>query len=156
MYVKISNGAVEQFPYTLGDLRRDNRNTSFPRKIPDQTLAAYGVYKVVEAAAPSYDERTQKIERSQAPLMTDGVWSISWAVIDKSQDEVQQYNAAAAKAVRDKRDGLLAETDWVVIMHTEKGTNIPADIEIYRQALRDITSHANFPHLTDTDWPVKP
>jgi hypothetical protein len=26
----------------------------------------------------------------------------------------------------------------------------------YRQALRDITSHANWPNLTDADWPTKP
>jgi hypothetical protein len=27
---------------------------------------------------------------------------------------------------------------------------------IYRQALRDITSHSNWPHLSDEDWPTKP
>lgn len=26
----------------------------------------------------------------------------------------------------------------------------------YRQALRDITDHVNFPYLNDADWPVKP
>ena len=26
----------------------------------------------------------------------------------------------------------------------------------YRQALRDITAHADFPYLVDSDWPVKP
>jgi hypothetical protein len=26
----------------------------------------------------------------------------------------------------------------------------------YRQALRDITGHVNFPYLTEADWPVKP
>jgi len=62
----------------------------------------------------------------------------------------------AAKAVRSKRDSLLAETDWVVIVHTEKGTNIPAAMEIYRQALRDISNHVNFPHLQEADWPTKP
>jgi hypothetical protein len=27
---------------------------------------------------------------------------------------------------------------------------------VYRQALRDITDHVNFPYLADEDWPVKP
>jgi len=48
----------------------------------------------------------------------------------------------------------LAETDWIVIMHTEKGTNIPAAWEIYRQSLRDITSQPGFPHTIN--WPTKP
>ena len=26
----------------------------------------------------------------------------------------------------------------------------------YRQALRDITGHDNWPNLSDSDWPVKP
>jgi len=31
-----------------------------------------------------------------------------------------------------------------------------AEITAYRQALRDITDHANFPNLQDTDWPETP
>jgi hypothetical protein len=26
----------------------------------------------------------------------------------------------------------------------------------YRQALRDITTHADWPNLADSDWPTKP
>lgn len=63
-------------------------------------------------------------------------------------------DATAATSVRAQRDKLLAETDWIVIMHTEKGTNIPAVWEIYRQSLRDITSQPGFPH--DVTWPEKP
>jgi len=62
----------------------------------------------------------------------------------------------AAVGVREQRNRLLADTDWLVIMHTEKGTNIPGAVEVYRQALRDITAHANFPHLAEDDWPTKP
>jgi hypothetical protein len=32
LLVKTANGQVEQFPYTLGDLRRDNPQTSFPKR----------------------------------------------------------------------------------------------------------------------------
>ena len=58
----------------------------------------------------------------------------------------------AAEAVRTQRNALLAETDWMglsdVVMSDEMTT--------YRQALRDITSHENFPNLEDADWPTKP
>ena len=30
------------------------------------------------------------------------------------------------------------------------------EMAAYRQALRDITSHANWPYLNEADWPVKP
>ena len=56
--------------------------------------------------------------------------------------------------LRLRRNAKLAETDWVVTMHKEKGTNIPAAMKTYRQALRDITDSAT--SLDDVTWPEKP
>ena len=147
MFVKTTNGQLSKFPYTLGELRRENANTSFPKVIPEGTLASYGVYKVEPTPAPTFDNKTH--------MMTDtvenvgGVWRQKWVQKKLPEDR-------ASSNVRRHRDRLLSETDWVVIMHTEKGTNIPADMEIYRQALRDITDNVNFPYLNEEDWPVKP
>lgn len=155
-YVKITNGTVDTYPYNVGQLRRDNANTSFPKQIPAEMLEAYGVFAVSYTDAPAIDERTQKLAQEAQPSLVNGVWTVGWAVSDKTAEEVQQYDADAASNARSKRDNLLSDCDWIVIMHTEKGTNIPLEWEVYRQALRDITSHANFPHLSDADWPVKP
>ena len=68
----------------------------------------------------------------------------------------------AAEEVRTKRDALLAECDWVTVKAVDQnaqdslGIQVPQVWLTYRQALRDITSHANFPNLTETDWPTKP
>ena len=70
--------------------------------------------------------------------------------------EASERDDKEANIVRSRRDGLLQETDWIVIKSYERGQNIPAEWELYRQALRDITTHANWPHLADADWPVKP
>jgi len=56
--------------------------------------------------------------------------------------------------LRKKRNQKLAETDWVVTMHKELGTNIPAAWKTYRQALRDITD--TYTSLDDVVWPEKP
>ncbi len=59
----------------------------------------------------------------------------------------------AAEEARTKRDKLLAECDWTQVL------DAPVDQiawATYRQALRDITKHANFPNLQDTDWPETP
>ena len=58
---------------------------------------------------------------------------------------------AELRAVRNTK---LAETDWVVTMHKELGTNIPTAWKTYRQALRDITDDAT--SLDDVTWPEKP
>ena len=56
--------------------------------------------------------------------------------------------------LRRSRNKLLSETDWLVTMHKEKGTNIPTAWATYRQALRDITDSAT--SLDDVTWPTKP
>jgi len=62
--------------------------------------------------------------------------------------------AEPMKKLRRVRNAKLTETDWVVTMHKEKGTNIPAAWKTYRDALRDITDSAT--SLDDVTWPEKP
>jgi hypothetical protein len=70
-------------------------------------------------------------------------------------DEVVRLQAAEPlRLLRIERNAKLAETDWVVTMHKELGTNIPAAMKTYRQALRDITDSAT--SLDDVTWPEKP
>ena len=56
--------------------------------------------------------------------------------------------------VRTIRNAKLAETDWEIVMHKEKGTNIPTALKTYRQSLRDITD--TYTSLDDVVWPEKP
>ena len=177
MHVKLTNGQPDQFPYSIGQFRRDNSGTSFPKVIPDTILRRWGVFPVEELPKPAYTPLVQnlvldamphkevirlKTEEDATDPITGEVdqeqvgqpiygnrWFVGYTVENKPQD-------VAEATVRTKRDSLLAQTDWVVVMHTEKGTNIPMEWEIYRQALRDITDHVNFPHLQEADWPVKP
>jgi hypothetical protein len=77
----------------------------------------------------------------------------SQSAIDGINDSTitAEQNITALRAVRNTK---LAETDWVVTMHKELGTNIPAAWKTYRQALRDITDSAT--SLDDVTWPEKP
>ena len=56
----------------------------------------------------------------------------------------------AADAVRRERNALIAETDW----WATSDRTMTAEQAAYRQALRDITAQAGFPH--EVVWPVKP
>tara|TARA_B000000532_G_C18816107_1_gene383782 strand:+ start:718 stop:903 length:186 start_codon:yes stop_codon:yes gene_type:complete len=53
---------------------------------------------------------------------------------------------------RAERERLLLNTDW---WGTSDNTMTQAQKD-YRQALRDITKHSNWPNLKPTDWPTKP
>ena len=141
MYVKLtSDNKVEQYPYTLGNLRRDNKNVSFPRQVDADTLAEYRVYPVVVADRPTYDAITQKIAQGR-PALIDGVWKVNWVVSSLPENE-------AAQNVRNHRNNLLEETDWMA------GSDVTMSDawRTYRQALRDVPSQ-----LPGTvTWPSEP
>ena len=149
MYVKVTNGTPTKT--TIGQLRKDNPNTSFPRKVPDEILATYDVYPYTVAEQPDFNQRTQKLDVGSI-TQVDGAWVEGWSVTDKTAEEIQAATDANAANVRSKRDTLLAETDWTGL----SDVTMSAEMTTYRQALRDITTHANFPNLEDADWPTKP
>lgn len=152
MYVKVTSGAVDQYPYTVGDLRRDNPNTSFPRQISSETLASYGVYEVTILDRPSYTERTQNLTQKTTPTLNGDTWELGWTVSDKTSVEAQAYDDLVAQENRAVRDNLISVTDFYAL----SDVTMSAEMTTYRQALRDITTHANWPHLNDDDWPTKP
>lgn len=151
-YVKVTNGQVDTFPYSIGNLRNDNPNTSFPRRIPDAVLADYGVYPVTVADAPSYTERTESLTRNSTPTLVNNVWTLGWTKANKSAAETTKYDENVASENRSKRNQLLADTDHYGL----SDMTMSSEMSTYRQALRDITTHANWPNLSDSDWPTKP
>jgi hypothetical protein len=65
------------------------------------------------------------------------------------QTPQQREYEQAAEEVRAKRDGLLKESDYMVLPDAPVDA---AKAKVYRQALRDITEQAGFPHKVE--WPV--
>lgn len=59
-----------------------------------------------------------------------------------------------AAAARNKRDRLIAETDYLLMPDYPIATAALDAIKAYRQALRDIPGQPDFPRLID--WPAKP
>ena len=141
LLVKITNGQVAQYPYTLNDLRREHSHTSFAKTVSEETLAEYGVYAVTVRAQPTYDRLVQSPVLSTTPYLDADSWMLSYTVENKAQE-------LAEKNIRDKRNQLLAATDW---MATTDNT-LSDEMTAYRQALRDITSQTGFPY--EVIWPT--
>ena len=139
-------------------------NTSFPKSGPDADwLAANSCAEVVVFLA--YDSATQKNE-SVTPYLSDGK-VYTRRVTDMTSEEqagvVTAANAATATRNRAERDKRLASCDWVVTKALEGGGAVPSDWATYRTALRNITTHANWPNLnypnmdgSGGDWPTEP
>ena len=155
-YVKTNNGIVAKYPYSIGDLRKDNPQTSFPKQITEDTLSEYGVFSVSTQNPETVNERTQKIVFADTPTLVSGGWVLVNSVTNKTEQEIADYDASVAESVRSERNQKLSDTDWTVLQDSPFTDAQTADWVIYRQALRDITGHADFPYLQDADWPVKP
>jgi hypothetical protein len=150
MFVKITNGQVDQYPYTIGDLRKANPNASFPKSIPNETLAQYSVYPVTIAPAPEFNARTHRLV-TQQPTLVNGAWTVTKSVVAKDQAQIDNENVQKAADVRQTRDRLLTACDWTQV------ADAPVDQEAwatYRQALRDVPAQAGFPW--DVTWPEQP
>lgn len=145
MYLRLVGGVPEN--YSIEQLRRDNPNTSFPKSIPDERLAEYDVYPYTRPSPPTYDSLTQRLTDGAFTQDAAGNWSLPYTVENLPLGQAED-------SVRAMRGGLLQETDWVVVFHTEQGTNIPLEWETYRQALRNVPEQTGFPY--NVVWPTKP
>ena len=95
----------------------------------------------------------------------NGNWVEKYVAIDMFADDAElgtkaeqeaayqaTLDANTATANRSTRDAKLAETDFYAL----SDVTMSSEMTTYRQALRDITTHSNWPNLEDADWPTAP
>ena len=160
-----SSGEVK----TQGQIRKENPNMSLPKVWTAATMEGLGIDPVLASPAPDASGEFKTVVRNGVEQDANGNWVYAWTERDmfsdytdedgtvhtkaeQEADYTARKTAEAEAAVRSKRDSLLAETDWTGL----SDVTMSADMTTYRQALRDITAHANFPNLADSDWPTKP
>jgi hypothetical protein len=151
---------------TQGELRRDNPNMSMPKVWTSNVHDALNVDPVLPAPKPTEGIGAyQIVTRNGATQDANSNWVQAWQIVDMFVDDAERGTKSEQETVyqqglddnaatnnRSMRDSLIAETDWWATSDRTMTTEQTA----YRQALRDITTHANWPHLEDADWPTKP
>lgn len=153
-YCRKVNGELV-YPFTALDLRNLFPNISMPKKITEKTFLKFNAHPVHVEPRPEIDNRTQKIIVGDYPEWVEdeegnGCYKIVQSVVEKTEEEIEAGNEAEASQVRDTRNKLLQATDFYALSDVQ----MPESVETYRQALRDITSHSNFPYLAPEDWPT--
>tara|TARA_B100000614_G_C14274915_1_gene380936 strand:- start:12 stop:284 length:273 start_codon:yes stop_codon:yes gene_type:complete len=88
---------------------------------------------------------------------------VNGVTIKMTEEEIADYNASLPtdaeilarkwQGVRNQRNSLLAQTDWVVTKASETGVAETDAWKTYRQALRDITTQSDPDNIT---WPTEP
>jgi len=153
---------------TQGQWRSANPNTSLPRVWKAATLDALNLDPVLRSPSATVGQY-QTSSRDGVVQDANGNWVEKYVARDMFADTTDEdgvtttkaeheaayqttLDANTATANRTKRDGLLAATDYFALTDV----TMDAAMTTYRQALRDITTHADWPNLADSDWPTKP
>ena len=153
----IKDNAVE----TIGEHRQLFKNVAFPKSGPPADWMTENSVMPVTLSR-SYDRMTQK-STSVDPYIEDNVVylhkieSLTDSEKTAAQTEVDNQTASRNREERNKR---LVETDWMAC----SDVTMSNDWKTYRQALRDLPTHSNWPNLKvpdmdgsgDNDWPTKP
>jgi len=152
---------------TQGQWRAANPNMSLPRTWKAATLEALNLDAVLRSPAATTGAYQSSV-RDGVEQDANGNWVEKYVARDMFADTTEDgvtttkaeheaayqatLDAAVAASNRTKRDGLLSDTDYFALTDV----TMDAPMTTYRQALRDITTHANWPNLADDDWPTKP
>ena len=69
-------------------------------------------------------------------------------------NKISELNSAEAmRLLREERNVLLSETDWVTVRSIDTGVAISNDWKTYRQALRDVPTQSDPFNIS---WPTEP
>jgi len=149
---------------TQGQWRQEHANMSLPRVWKAATLDALDLDPVLKSPEATVGDYQISV-RDGVVQDAKGNWVENYVARDMFADDEElgtkaeqeaAYQATlderTAEANRSKRDSLIAETDWTAL----SDVTMSAEMTTYRQALRDITIHENWPNLSDDDWPTKP
>jgi hypothetical protein len=157
---------------TQGQWRSHYSNVSLPRAWKQATLDGLNLEAVLASPAATTGAYQTSV-RDGVVQDANGNWVENYVARDMFADTTEtddddnvvtttkaQHEAAyqagldakVAESNRTKRDGLLADTDYFALTDV----TMDAAMTTYRQALRDITTHADWPNLADSDWPTKP
>jgi hypothetical protein len=88
-------------------------------------------------------------------LIPEGLnpFRLSWDGETLSEAPTDALEAERAAANREYRNQLLSSTDWTQLPDAPLTDEQKAAYGAYRQALRDLPNHVNFPNLSADDWP---
>lgn len=156
MQVLVKDGAVVKFPYSAGELRRDNPRTSFPRVVPPALLQEYGVFHVTQSDKPPLS-KTQTVDRENAPTLSGGRWVLGWVVRDKTASEIEQDRQIAKAECRKRIFAVIDQTAQMNLAAAAAADALSADdLATYKLGLEWISAmRAAWPTMPDT-WPEVP
>jgi len=113
---------------------------------------------ITNPTPPEVSGDLKTIKKGSLSKNKDGTHSYKWTEVNKfskKADEtayLKSIEDGKKLGLREERNKRLSETDWT----SASDLTMSDDMKTYRQALRDITKHKNWPNLENEDWPTLP
>ena len=150
IYLKINEDQSITYPYSIQQLKSENKNTSFPQYISNELLLQYGVYTVISVSKG--DDYTKNYSE-ETPILVSGSYYQNWVVSDATEEEISLRIDSKWSEIRSIRNLSLSECDWTQIADSPLSELKKSEWSIYRQSLRDITLQEDPYNIV---WPTKP
>lgn len=149
-YAKVVDNKVVEYPYSINDFRRENRNVSFPNSMSEDFLKKMGLYEVEHTPIEPYDVDKYKVEYDETPVFRNGKVLLVAKIVPLSAEEKEERLETKRQDIRSLRNHLLSQTDWRF-----RSDMKPSQEWIdYCAKLRDITNQPGFPE--NVVWPDPP
>jgi hypothetical protein len=148
LLIKATGSTVEQYPYSVGLLRKENPNTSFPKQVSAEDMAAFNTYPVTETFPTVGDG--QHLVKVWTPTLSGDDWILDHQAVDLTDAEIAEATAVLASNAREQRDKLLAATDFYAL----SDVSMSEAMTTYRSDLRSVPTLNGFPN--DFEWPTAP
>lgn len=143
MHIYAPNETVEKYPYSIGQLRKDNPQVSFPKTPTDALLASYNVFPVARTERPVYDPITQNMTEG-TPALVEGVWTQVWVVTDATAEEVEQRKAQQLESIKQQRANAYTQEADPLFFKAQRGEILLTEWEAKVDEIR-----ARYPYPTE-------
>jgi hypothetical protein len=135
----------------IGHYKEVFSNTTFPPTGPNDEFMKENSALGVTVWRP-HNKSTEKLVSCEPVIEDNQVFTV--AVADKTEEDLALDFELAAIDVRATRDHLLSKSDWSQFTDAPLTSDKKLQWATYRQSLRDITGHTDFPY--NIEYPVKP
>jgi hypothetical protein len=135
MHILAPNGTAETYPYSIGQLRKDNPQVSFPKNPTDELLASYDVFPVTATERPTYDPITQNLTEG-TPAIVGGVWTQVWTVTEATPEEVSQRKADQLASIKQERAYAYTQEADPLFFKAQRGEATMAEWEAKVEEIR--------------------
>lgn len=153
MFIKLENDIPVGYAVTEENLQQLFPDHIFPKIYTPKDIRplGFGIYEWTQIPQAEYPNKVVEV----TPTLGDnGIYYQTWTIQEMSQTEKQSATEKKTIEVRAERNYKLMFSDWTQLADAPLSQEQKQAWNIYRQALRDITSQAGFPW--NISWPTQP